>query len=199
MFRARQATFLLLFTLGYLALCCCSRGGYQFSHRPQSISLQFQHFEGGRLFIDAQTGLDILWKASFAGSVPYKETVAYFIDEGLLILPNSLNTARSGKVAPLSLQIVGQAVFVLYDGTYRRIRAIIHTHPDPCSLPMPAPGKDFPFSGYGIHNYIMDFGNLLDAYVDRTGNEVFSRIGDRDAYSLIPESKVKVQSSGRSR
>ncbi len=161
------------------AYSCCGplylsedhRGGKQ----GQSTSDYYRHFAGGVLFDSVRYGLDVLWMASFKGLRPYKETLGFFITDGLLIVPNQANTRRSAKLAALPLKVTANRLFVLFGGRYHEVFGIIHTHPDCFSLPGPAPRNDFQFCYLGIHNYVMNHKAVFDAYHDVNGRETFRR------------------------
>lgn len=155
------------------------------------LSLTFNHFEGGVLFGDVELGMDVLWEASFKDGRTYKENVGYFVSEGLLILPNKNNTAESAQLDALPNHVVGKKLYVLFGDTYLEVLGIIHSHPDVHSLRMPTPRNDYPFSYLGIHNYVMGFLDLLDAYKDPGGNEVFDVLGPRKSYARIPFTSPK--------
>jgi hypothetical protein len=154
--------------------------------KDKFLSLTFNHFEGGVLFGDVELGMDVLWKASFKDGRTYKENLGFFVSEGLLILPNKNNTAESAQLDALPNYVAGKKLFVLFGDTYLEVLGIIHSHPDVYSLRMPTPRNDYPFSYLGIHNYVMGFLDLLDAYKDPAGNEVFDVLGPRNSYSRIP-------------
>jgi len=155
-------------------------------HRDRFVSASFNHFEDGILFTDIELGLTILWQASFKNGATYKENLGFFVTGGLLILPNKLNTYKSARLNALPNRIEDNKLYVLFDGNYLQIRAIIHTHPDNYSLHEPAPRYDYQYGYLGIHNYVIDHVYLLDAYKDEKGNEIFQRLGRRNAYHKIP-------------
>lgn len=154
--------------------------------RENFISAQYNHFEGGILFENVESGLNVLWNASFKNSSVYKENVGLFVSGGLLILPNRDNTHSSGRLSALRKQVKEDRLFVLHDGIWLEVFAIIHTHPRRNSLPMPTPRNDYSYCYLGIHNYVMDHENLFDAYKDSAGNECFTTLGFRGSYKLIP-------------
>jgi len=175
----------------FLILFNCSpkefrSGSIQSLDRDKFLSLTFNHFEGGVLFGDVELGLDVLWKASFKDGRTYKENLGYFVSEGLLILPNKNNTAERAQLNALPNRVVDNKLYVLFDDRYLEVLGIIHSHPDVFSLRMPTPRNDYPFSYLGIHNYVMGFLDLLDAYKDHGGNEVFDVLGPRNSYYRIP-------------
>jgi hypothetical protein len=155
-------------------------------HRDEFPSAAYNHFEGGVLFSDVAFGLNVLWKASFKNGCAYKENLAFFVPGGLLISPNKENTLNSAKLSALSKQVIEKKLFVLYDTILLEVLAIIHTHPDPYSKPIPAPRNDYQYCYLGIHNYIMDHHNLFDAYKDAKGRETYKRLGSRIDYHRFP-------------
>jgi hypothetical protein len=157
-----------------------------------SISRDYNHFEGGVLFTNVEEGLDVLWVASFKnGNNLYKENAAFFVPDGLLILPNTLNTPRSATLSVIEHYIDHHKLFVRFAGTSMQVLGIVHTHPDIFSLHIPAPKNDYQYSRLGIHNYVMDHRCLLDAYKDPAGREVFTVLGKRDTYKRIPFNIMK--------
>lgn len=157
-------------------------------------SASFNHFENGLLFTDVEVGLGILWEASFKGGSAYKENLGFFVNGGLLILPNKNNTCRAAVLSALQLMTDGGKLYVKFAGNFIEVLGIIHTHPDYSSLPEPSPRNDYQYGFLGIHNYIMDRGNLFDAYKDTEGNEVFRRLGPRSAYHMIPLNESQIVS-----
>jgi hypothetical protein len=149
-------------------------------------SATFNHFEDGVLFTDAEAGLNILWDASFKDGGTYKENMGYFINGGLLILPNKDNTDLTARPIVLPVKAEDGKLFVKFRNNYTQVFGIIHTHPEFHSTPGPTPRNDYQFSYLGIHNYVMNHLNLYDAYKDANGYEVYKRLGPRNAYHRIP-------------
>ena len=149
-------------------------------------SASYNHFEGGVLFTDVEAGLEILWKASFKDGNAYKENLGFFVNDGLLILPNKNNTYKSSKLGALPTLTDSGKFYVKFAGTFIEVLGIIHTHPDVYSRPEPSPQNDYQYSNLGIHNYVMDHINLFDAYKNVKGYEVYKRLGPRHAYDKIP-------------
>jgi len=138
------------------------------------------------MFADIETGLDVLWRASFKKNNAFKENLAYFVRGGLLILPNHQNTCCSARLSALQVTVCDNELFVRFKDEWLEVFAIIHTHPERYTLPMPSPGKDYQFCYTGIHNYVMDRWNLYDAYKDSNGNECYRRLGSRADYATLP-------------
>ena len=173
----------------------CSQSGFLSTQVGQQkenefTSVTFNHFEGGVLFAVVQTGLDILWNASFKGRNVYRENLGFFLKDGLLITPNNNNTSKSASLAALKTKVEDGKLYVNFAGTFTEVLGIIHTHPDSDSLPVPSPRNDYQYCNLGIHNYIMDRRNLFDAYKDRKGREVYKRLGPRNAYDKLPFCEV---------
>lgn len=185
MWRFSPIIFVLVLTLLHTR---CSNEVQLSSHLRQNefLSLSYNHFKDGVLFTDIQTGLEVLWSASFNDGQVYKENLGVFIPAGLLIFPNTGNTPRSSKLSALPQVIRDKKLFVLFNGEFHEVLAIIHSHPDLNSLPMPSPQRDYQFCYLGIHNYVMDFNNLFDAFKNDRGEEIFVRLGTRTAYTMIP-------------
>lgn len=154
------------------------------SSRVVSVSEQYNNFEGGVLFHDIHQGLDILWEASFKRTISFKEHLAFFIREGVLICPNKKNTLYSASLGALPVKAEENKFLVLFDGEYREVLGIIHTHI--AGLPEPAPRNDFQYAYLSIHNYVMSYQDLYDAYKDTKGCEVTKRLGPRRAYDKLP-------------
>ena len=148
-----------------------------------SVSALYNNFEGGVLFYDIHEGLDILWQAGLKKNRPFKEHLAFAVWEGVLICPNAGNTLQSASLASLPLKIEGNKLFVLFEGKYREVLGIIHTHVT--GSPTPSPRTDFQFGYLGIHNYVMSYLDLYDAYRDTRGREVTKRLGPRWAYDKL--------------
>ena len=149
-----------------------------------SISDQYNKFEGGILFQNVHQGLDILWEASFNRSTPFKEHLALFIKDGVLICPNNSNTLRSASLSSLPGKVEENKFLVLFKGEYREVLGIIHTHI--AGVSTPTPRNDFQFAYLGIHNYVMSYHDLYDAYKDARGREITKRLGRRWAYAKLP-------------
>lgn len=182
-----SALCLVLFLTMVLTSCAereCTRGPKE--KRKQFVSASYNHFEQGQLFTDVVLGLNVLWDASFRYGNPYKENVGFFVADGLIINPNTENRSDHGKLTALPLNIVDGQLFITLRGIRYHVLAIVHTHPEPFSLPMPTPRNDYQFGYLGIHNYIMDQYNLFDAYKNEQGEEVYNRLGRRTAYNMIP-------------
>ena len=162
------------------------RAENRIKQQNEFLSLYYNHFEGGVFFSDVEFGLNVLWKASFKNNNPYKENLGFFVPGGFLILPNTQNTYNRGKLGALPTQVKAGNLFVWYDSTFLKVLGIIHTHPDIYSVPIPAPKNDYQYCNLGIHNYIMDHINLLDAYKDSRGRECYQRLGPRTDYHRIP-------------
>jgi hypothetical protein len=180
-------TFMLMLML---ALSCSRRDVPQANsadERKRFVSLEYNHFEEGALFSDVHAGLTILWEASFRnGNNAFKENLAFFLDDGLLILPNNRNTLTSASLTTLRNYVENGKMYVVFKDVPKEVLGIIHTHPDVYSLHMPSPKNDYQFCYMGIHNYIMDNLFLFDAYKDTRGNEVFDILGSRNDYAKIP-------------
>ena len=147
------------------------------------LSLTYNHFENGVHFTDIESGLTILWKASFQGRMPYKENIGLILRDGLLILPNRENTETSARI-PFHLKVNNRNLFVFHSGEYKLVQGIIHTHIG--SIPEPAPMADYQFGYLGLHNYIISYNDIFDAFKDRFGYEVYKRIGGKD-YTCISQ------------
>jgi len=154
--------------------------------RKEFVSLQYNHFEGGVLFENTETGLDILWDASFRKSSVYKENAGFFVNGGLLILPNHTNEHNHATITALPTQIIGNKLFVLYREIWLEALGIIHTHPDAYCQARPSPGNDYQYCYLGIHNYVMDRFALYDAHKDRFSRERYTLLGNRNDYHHIP-------------
>ena len=186
MFRSQTFTLIVAILAFVLTGCSVEIQSPHFYSQKESLSLTYDHFKKGVLFADVEYGLEVLWNASFIERQAYKENLGVFVPEGLLILPNSENTARSSKLSALPHVIRNNRLYVMHDGTYHEVLGIIHSHPDINSLPMPTPRNDYQFCYLGIHNYVMDYANLFDAYRDVQGEETFVRLGNRNAYARLP-------------
>lgn len=185
--------YLVIYTTVIICSSACSKRNYlagKTSPPIASVSELYNNFEGGVLFPDLRTGLDILWRASFIGKVPFKEHAAFFTPEGILICPNEHNTLQSASLSALPNKIEGNKLFVLFEGQFRQIIGIIHTHV--AGLPTPAPRNDFQYSYIGIHNYVMSSHDLYDAFRDSYGREVTYRIGARNSYEKLPFHDLKI-------
>ena len=187
-----RVSLMLLVGVSCFTLSNCSDKVLKHHVAVNSVSAMFGHFDGGVLFPDAEWGLDILWEASITEDGPYKENVAFFVEEGLLIAPNSNNTSRSASLSALPHRIIDNELFVLYQGRTIKVIGIIHTHPD--GLPEPTPRNDFQFCYLGIHNFVMSRFDLYDAYKTQAG-EVSQRIGYRRSYDKLPISAQKQMAS----
>ncbi len=181
--------FLVLIQSTLLTLSGCSKKEFQQTQNRQKqerfFSLTYNHFEAGVLFADVEMGLNVLWEASFINGRVYKENVGLFVPGGLLILPNKDNTRNSGRFV-LPMQVKNKKLIVHFAGDTLRVLGIIHTHPEVYALRMPAPGTDYQYSYIGIHNYVIGFMDLFDAYKNSRGIEKYTRLGPRNAYHLLP-------------
>jgi len=187
-FNSPRPLFILMAMM--LPLVSCSKKDFHSSEvKPQEDrfpSASFNHFEGGVLFTDVEAGLEILWKASFKERNTYKENLGYFVQDGLLILPNKNNTYKSSKLGALETMLDSGKFYVKFEGTFIEVLGIIHTHPDIYCRPEPSPQNDYQYCNLGLHNYVMDHINLFDAYKNTSGHEVYKRLGPRHAYDKIP-------------
>ena len=152
-------------------------------HSAQFLSEDYRHFEGGVLFTDLEQGFDVLWYASFKHGRIYKENAAFLIPEGLLILPNSKNTTTAAQLSTLPLQTIENRLNVFFNGEYVPVLAIIHTHI--VGVAEPSPRTDFQYGYLGIHNYVMGFTDIFDAYKNESGSELYQRVGGRAAYPKL--------------
>ena len=146
----------------------------------------YHHFAGGVLFPDVSYGLQVLWKASFKKRNVYKENLAFFVAGGLLILPNKDNTTTSSSLNALPKRLRDGVLYVDFQGVEMKVLGIIHTHPAPGCVRMPAPKADYQFCKLGLHNYVMTSLDLFDAYKDARGSEKYKRLGGRTDYAEIP-------------
>ena len=183
--RAHLFIVVSFFAVPIAALCQRNSSHNELSanEKNEFISNVYNHFEGGILFRDVEKGLDILWSASFKGKRVYKENAAFFVPDGLLILPNKENTTRSASLSALPVQIREGKLFVLFEGILMPVLGIVHTHID--GLPEPTPRNDYQYGYTGIHNYIMSYVDLFDAFKNSQGNEVYSRMGSRSSVAKI--------------
>jgi hypothetical protein len=190
-----NALFLLMITGILFTHGACSQRNFlspQLKHQEKNefTSASFNHFEGGVLFTDVRAGLEILWKASFKGKYVYRENLGFFVNGGLLIAPNKDNTSESAVLGALQTKVEDGKLYVNFAGTFTEVLGMIHTHPDYYSRPEPSPRNDYQYCYLGIHSYIMDHGNLFDAYKDRKGREVYERLGPRNAYDKLPFNEI---------
>ncbi len=158
----------------------------QESDKREFLSEGYNHFEGGVLFTDTEEGLSVLWRSSFKYGRVYKENLGFFLEAGLLILPNYRNTQNSSAYNVMHIFSQDNKLFVAFHGTYLEVLGIIHSHPDRSGIQTPTPGRDYPFGYLGIHNYVMSKYDLFDAYKDCKGIESFKRLGPRNSYANIP-------------
>ncbi len=140
------------------------------------LSEYYNHFEGGVLFTDIESGLTVLWGASFKNGRPYKENLGLLVSGGLLILPNHHNTIHSSRFDAATF-VENNKLYVSFNGLVLQVMGIAHTHPDGLARSEPTPGKDFQYAYLGIHNYIINKKHLYDAFYNARGNEVFDRFG----------------------
>ena len=156
--------------------------------KKESISLseKYNHFKDGVLFADVDFGLHVLWESSFSKGRVYKENLGFFVEQGLLILPNKDNTRNSSSISALSTFLFEKKLFVEFRGEYLEVLGIIHSHPNPCGIQEPTPVSDFQYSYLGIHNYIIGRSDIYDAYKNGKGVEVVEWLGTRNSYSVIP-------------
>ena len=162
----------------------CSQRSLKTYTTGKGVSESFKHFEGGTLFSDVELGLDILWKTSIRKNGPYKENLAFFVEEGLLIVPNKHNTYETAVLGALPLEVIEDELFVVYRERKLKVLGIIHTHP--YGSPEPAPRRDFQYSYLGIHNFVMSRFDLYDGYKTKTGREISYRLGSRTSYKNLP-------------
>jgi hypothetical protein len=170
-------------------LVSCSQKEFMPSKAHQKdrfLSSSYNHFENGILFTDVEAGLEVLWKASFKDGNVYKENLGFFVNGGLLILPNKYNTCTTARPTALETKIHGGKLHVKFAGNFTEVLSMIHTHPDVHTRREPTPRNDYQYCYSGIHNYVMDHLNLFDAYKDAIGREVYDRLGPRDSYHKIP-------------
>ncbi|HTF19175.1 MAG TPA: hypothetical protein VK658_13930 [Chryseolinea sp.] len=178
----------------FMSLIGCSPGELttrSVAERKQFVSEEYNHFEGGVFFSDVAAGLDVLWSASFRYGHTFKENAGFFVPEGLVILPNKNNTFDRASLSAFGLKLIDGKLFITVHDQNFQVLAIIHTHPDAFSQPMPAPRNDYQFGYLGIHNYVMSRYDLFDAYTDPRGGEFYDRLGGRTAYLKIPLLRVK--------
>jgi hypothetical protein len=155
------------------------------------VSELYNDFDGGVLFHNMKEGLDVLWQAS---SSTWKEHLAFFIEDGILICPNAGNTANTASFS-LPLKVESNKLFVMFEGERRHVLGIIHTHIN--GLPTPAPRNDFQYAHIGVHNYVMSYHDLYDAFKDSRGREVTKRLGPRWAYDKLPFSGLYNQRAAK--
>jgi len=157
-----------------------------FGQEGDFLSQDYSHFEGGVLFSDVEYGLKVLWQASFRNRKVYKENIGFFVEGGVLILPNKDNTQTASTISALPIVPANNKIYVEYYGQQMEVLGIVHTHPNPCGSQAPTSGSDFQFAYLGIHNYVIAVGDVYDAYKDRKGRETFERIGSRNELATIP-------------
>jgi hypothetical protein len=150
------------------------------------MSQEYGHFEGGVLFSDVEHGLHVLWHASFRNRKVYKENIGFFVEGGILILPNKDNTQTASRINALPIVPSNNKIYVEFNGQYMEILGIVHTHPNPYGSQVPTSGSDFQFTYLGIHSYVIAVGDVYDAFRDRKGQETFERIGSRNSLATIP-------------
>ena len=136
-----------------------------------------------------------MWQASFVGQRPYKENVGLFVEGGLLVLPNESFEINRATLGCLDMSVEDGKLFVYFRGLYRQVLAIVHTHPDVYALREPSPFTDYPYSTLGLHNYIMGHLDLFDAFRTESGQKHYVRLGARNEYWRIPESKKSGQTT----
>jgi hypothetical protein len=180
---------LLMHVFGCLVKTTVAFG--QASRGKEFLSETYNHFEGGVLFTDIDSGLTVLWQASFKHGRVYKENLGFFVEGGLLIFPNRHNTRHSSSFSELYTFAKDGKLFVAYNGSDLRVLGIIHTHPDKGEIQEPTSGNDYQFSYLGIYNYILSTHNLFIAQKNSYGVEAFERLGARNNYSSIPIINVK--------
>jgi hypothetical protein len=152
--------------------------------KHNAVSESFGHFEGGVLFTDVVSGLDIMWDASVQQNGPYKENLAYIVAEGLLVAPNTANTTNTSLINALPLCTINNELFVFHNGRNLKVLAIIHTHP--AGIPEHTPRSDFQYCYLGIHNFVMSRFDLYEGYKTQNGNEISVRVGQRRSYEKLP-------------
>ena len=160
-----------------ITLSSCSVERIQSTAKPRTpfVSANYNHFEGGVLFPNVKEGLEIIWSASFRGRCnPFKENVAFFVTGGLLILPNEHNTVSTGRLSALPVKIFNNTLYVLHNEQLLEVLGIIHTHVDPYGMNTPSPKQDYQFGYLGIHNYVMSYHEIFDAFKDVHGDEVLT-------------------------
>ena len=165
----------------------CSVERIQSTAKPRTpfVSADYNHFQGGVLFPDLDEGLDVLWRAGFHGHRPVKENVGFFTDGGLLILPNEHNTISTGRLSALPIKIYNSTLYVLHKEQLLEVLGIIHTHIDPYAANTPSTRNDYQFGYLGIHNYVISYHEIFDAYKDESGEETYKSIGSRSDYTII--------------
>lgn len=146
------------------------------------VSDLYDHFNEGIMFQSLEDGLDVLWKASFHGHVPHKENAGFLVAEGLIILPNRNNTLQSANISTLPIKILDNKLYVQYKGNLSEVYGIIHTHIDPYSAATPTPRNDYQFGYLGLHNYVLSYHTIYDAYKNCKGEEIFTDLGARKDY-----------------
>ena len=159
---------------GILARILAGIGKF-FSSKPPT-----EDFPGGLMFTNVAEGLNTLWEMSFKNKRVHKENMAYFINGGLLILPN-INNKRNRSSHSLPTEVIDGKVFVTHNSVQYQVLAIVHTHPDAGGIQEPSARADYTFQSYGIHNYVMSSWALWDAYQD-TPHEM----GKRTDYFKLP-------------
>jgi len=172
-----------------LTFAACSERGLRHAITPVTpgdrfLSATYNHFEGGVLFHDLEYGLNVLWESSFKQGRVYKENAGFFVSQGLVILPNKENTSQSARLSGLPVQIIDNKLYIQFEGNLLEVLGIIHTHIE--GMPEPSPRVDYQYGYMGIHNYVMGYIDIFDAYKDAQGYEVSSRLGPRKAYETIP-------------
>ena len=90
----------------------------------------------------------------------------------------------------LQTKVEDGKLYVNFAGTFTEVLGMIHTHPYYYSRPEPSPRNDYQYCYLGIHSYVMDHSNLLDAYKDQKGHEVYKRLGARNAYDKLPLNEI---------
>ena len=172
----------LLLTVAILS-ACSEEIFHSATHEcDKLVSARYDHFNEGVMFHSLEDGLDVLWKASFHGQVPYKENAGFLVAEGLIILPNRNNTLQSASISALPIKVLDNKLYVQYKGNLLEVYGIIHTHIDPHSAATPAPRNDYQYGYLGLHNYVLSFTAIYDAYKNCAGEELFTNLGARKDY-----------------
>lgn len=172
-----------------IEMTACSYKSLEHFNKPaekKSVSEYYHHFENGLIFSDIESGLNVLWEASFKNGKLYKENIGFFVPQGLLILPNKDNTANSSRFSSLYVFTRHKKLWVEHQGSYIEVLGIVHTHPNDWGMNIPTSRSDYQFGYLGIHNYILTHNDLIDAYLDSKGDETYDRLGKRDSFTKIP-------------
>jgi RHS repeat-associated protein len=164
-------------------------GANSLNRRVSKQQAQRPTFEGGVMYSDVAQGLQDMWSASGVFKGEYRENLAVFTSQGLLVLPNTNNSRNNSKqsLAFFSLRFVDNKPQINWGGkdNWLPVLGVVHTHPDPSGYQKHAeywesPGDWLWTKGAGLSHFVISTTGIYEGTYD--GSDYISTfVGPRNA------------------